>query len=190
DVLPLPFEVDGNGRRVGRSPATAESPSAAESAAATTTRTTTTLPFPFPSTPGLLATFRWRRSFGSFPFGTTRRFGRQLGLPDRLTGILAERHHERLRPPRCADEFLAVHQWRFAVAPRGNNSAEVLGQTPLPNDLPPFGFETSDPASHADHVQPIAINSRSAAGSLLPLRHPLLHCVPKRRPPELCAVST
>src|SRR5690606_29090812 len=86
-------------------------------------------------------------------------------------------------------ELLAIHQRRFAVAPWRDDTTEILGQTPLPNKLAVRSLQTSDPATHADHVESIAIDGRSAARSFLRLGHPLLHLVPQRGQPELFAAS-
>src|SRR5438045_2855447 len=109
-------------------------------------------------------------------------------LPDGFTGLLLERNHRGLAARR-ADDIIAIHQGRFAVAP----VVAFVAAKVVPHALAPAlgalrGFEADEVASRCHHIEQFAVDGRRRAGAM-PVRAALVPGGAGLREPELLAAG-
>ena len=99
---------------------------------------------------------------------------RHLALPDGFPRFLVQRYEGRLLAAGRADDFVAVDQGRFAIAPGRRLAAKIGGEALAPDGLAVRGTQADQVAAQAQRIEQLAVDRRRAARSLFPLRPALL----------------
>src|SRR5262245_36806614 len=91
-------------------------------------------------------------------------FGRFI-FPDRLTGFFVERDQSGVTGAGSGNDLVAIHERRFAIAPRGDRAAEITNQVLMPALLTGGGFQANQVAIFSESVEYVPIHGGCAARS-------------------------